>query len=297
MWHPINALRGAVAGGVRTLRELFNDQTALRQEYEFIKNQVALRMPGNPALSGYKVYSQFDEDGIIANIFSAIGDGGRIFVEIGCSNGLENNSHALLLKGWRGVWIDADASKINFIAKRLPANPLLVLKQAFVNVENVQAMVSDAISILTKKEIDFLSIDIDGDDLNVLSALLQKNKPRVICVEYNAKFPPPMKLKIQAERKKFWEGDDYHGASLACFTEVLGDLGYALICCGLSGVNAFFVRNCDAAQFPSFTAEQLFQPARYSLRRLASGHPSTLNFLADRLLDAGSLHRPSKITD
>ncbi len=291
MWHPIHALRETAATVMRALRELLNQQSILRQEYEYIKNQVSLRTPGNPALLGYKVYSQFDEDGIIAHIFSVLGDGERVFVEIGCSNGLENNTHTLLLQGWRGAWIDADASKINFIAKYVPASPMLVLKQEFVSVENVEATVSDAVSILKAKEIDFLSIDIDGDDINVLSALLQRIKPRVICAEYNAKFPPPMNLSIQVQENKFWQGNDYHGASLACFTEALGALGYVLITCGLSGVNAFFIRNCDSAQFPAFTVEQLFQPARYSLRRFASGHPASLNFLADKMSGTSRMKR------
>jgi hypothetical protein len=57
--------------------------------------------------AGYKVYSQGDEDGIIAEIFRRIGAGDRRFVEFGCGDGLENNTASLLLQGWSGLWIDS----------------------------------------------------------------------------------------------------------------------------------------------------------------------------------------------
>lgn len=286
MPHPIAGLKRSMAAFARKFRELFHEQAVLHREYECIKNGITIRTPGNPAAFGYKVYSQFDEDGIIAHVFSRLGAGNRVFVEIGCSDGLENNTHALLLQGWRGVWVDADANKIRFLAEHVPASPRLIVKQEFVSVENVNAIVSGALATLGSETVDFLSIDIDGDDLNVLTALLERLKPRVICAEYNAKFPPPMKVAIRAKANGFWQGDDYQGASLLAFTEALGASGYSLITCGLSGVNAFFVRSCDSAHFPTFTAEQLFQPARYFLRRLASGHPASLKFLADNMSES-----------
>lgn len=267
----------------RKLRESTHEQAVLRREHERIKNDIALRTPGNPALYGYKVYSQFDEDGIIAHIFSRIGEGDRVFVEIGCSDGLENNTHKLLLHGWRGVWIDADADKLRFIAENVPASPRLVIRQAFVSAGNAGPLVAAALATLGARTLDLLSVDIDGDDLNVLSDLLRTVQPRVICTEYNAKFPPPMKLSIIAEPGRLWSGDDYHGASLTSFVDALHPLGYRLIACGVSGVNAFFVRDDDAAQFPDYTAEQLFQPARFDLRRMTSGHPPSLKFLADHM--------------
>ncbi|HEY8586610.1 MAG TPA: hypothetical protein VIL60_07725 [Rhodanobacter sp.] len=283
MFHPISAWKKATATISRRLHELNNEQVVLHQEYSRIKKDVSDRTPENPALYGYKVYSQFDEDGIIAHIFSKIGFGDRIFVEIGCSDGLENNTHTLLLSGWRGMWVDSDARKIRYITKRVPYSTRLVLKQEFVSVRNVNKIVSDGLAALGALSMDLLSVDIDGDDLNVLVALLESNKPRVICVEYNAKFPPPIHVAYHANSDKFWQGDDYQGASLTAFSEALAPLGYQLITCGLSGVNAFFVRRSDCVHFPRFSIEQLFQEPRYYLRRFASGHRPSLKFLANRM--------------
>ncbi len=68
-------------------------------------------MPDNPAAHGFKVYSQSDEDGIIETICNRLQLDGGTFVEIGCGNGHENNTHYLLLKDWKGIWIDGDPSE------------------------------------------------------------------------------------------------------------------------------------------------------------------------------------------
>jgi len=273
----------------RVLRALFNEQAILRREYERCKQDMAARTPGNPALHGYKAYSQFDEDGIIAHIFSVLGRGNGVFVEIGCSDGLENNTHALLLQGWRGAWIDADGRKIHSIVSQLPRNSRLAVKQEFVFAENALSVVRDALEVVGAATTDFLSVDIDGDDLGVLIAVVDVLAPRVICVEYNPKFPPPIKVAIKSRRGKFWSGDDYYGASLMSLVEALGTRGFRLIACGVSGVNAFFVREDDAVKFPAFAVEQLFQPAMHHLTRLTSGSAPSLKFLSDSLAEKSNL--------
>jgi len=68
---------------------------------------------------GYKVYSQNDEDGIIAEIFRRIGVAGRTFVEFGVETGVECNTAKLLVEGWRGLWIEADAQSAGTIRREL----------------------------------------------------------------------------------------------------------------------------------------------------------------------------------
>ena len=70
--------------------------------------EVHEQMPENPACNGFKVYSQADEDGIIEDIARRIGVDDGHFIEIGCGDGRENNTHYLLLKGWRGIWVDGN---------------------------------------------------------------------------------------------------------------------------------------------------------------------------------------------
>lgn len=266
------------------MRGQLNTQAKLREEYERVKHNVQTLTPGNPAIYGYKIYSQCDEDGIIAYIFSHIGEGKRIFVEIGCGDGLENNTHALALAGWRGAWIDADPKKIKFIKNSIKSNSRLIIIRARISELNACNIINPVLNHLGTSEIDFLSLDIDSKDLYVMQALIAMIKPRVICVEYNAKFPPPLEISVKITNK-IWNGDDYQGASLCCFVKLLKEAGYTLLTCNLSGVNAFFVRTTDATKFPSFTPEQLYQPARYDLIRISSGHQPSLKFLKDAVMN------------
>src|SRR5579871_5719441 len=64
---------------------------------------------------GFKVYSQHDEDGIIQEIFRRIGATSRSFVEFGVETGVECNTAKLLVDGWRGLWIEANAQSCQAI--------------------------------------------------------------------------------------------------------------------------------------------------------------------------------------
>ena len=67
---------------------------------------------------GSKVYSQNEEDGMIAEIFKRIGTTDQKFIEIGVSTGLECNTLKLLLEGWTGCWVEGSADKAAIIKKR-----------------------------------------------------------------------------------------------------------------------------------------------------------------------------------
>jgi hypothetical protein len=257
-------------------------QGAMSDEMARVREQVRRDMPDNLLLRGYKVYSQTDEDGIIAAIFDRIG-GGRTFIEIGSGNGTENNTHALLLAGWRGVWVDGRGDRIAFIRAEVGATPDLLAEQAFVTRENVPPLAEEWLRRLGVREIDFFSVDIDGNDLHVLMAALGVFRPRVICVEYNAKFPPPLEVCVEYDPKHIWTGDDYHGASLMAYVSALRPLGYTLVTCNISGANAFFVDDAFASRFTLYEPARLFQPSRFHLCTFESGHTPSLKFLRDAL--------------
>jgi hypothetical protein len=216
---------------------------------------------------GYRVYSQSDEDGIIHEIFRRIGTTSRTFVEIGSSDGFENNSRFLLTVGWRGVWIEASARKVA-AAKKSAANFIekstLRIEQHRVDPRNVDAMLA---SVVPAREIDLLSLDIDGNDFYVLQAI-QAVSPRVIVCEYNAKFPANDVWIMDYNENHKWDGTDYFGASLKAFEKLLSTKGYSLVGCNLLGCNAFFVRTdlvSDALFISPYTAENHYEPARYFL--------------------------------
>ena len=222
---------------------------------------------------GFKVCSQYDEDGIIQEIFNRIGFGAKTFVEFGVENGLENNTLKLLLEGWSGLWIEGSESYVAQIEAKFRdvlSNGRLRVKAAFIDRDNI----NDLIGAYFNGELDLLSIDIDGNDIYILRSI-DVVRPRVITIEYNGKFPPPMNLAQRYNPSHRWQGTDYGGSSLTAITKVAAQKGYSLVGCGIAGVNAFFVRNDllgDKFQAP-FTSENHYQPARYFLwQTYVSGH-------------------------
>jgi len=147
---------------------------------------------------------------------------------------------------------------------------------------NVEPVVADMVAFLGTREPDFFSLDIDGNDRWVLEEALLGVEPKVLCLEYNAKFPPTLAVSIAYNARHCWANDDYHGASLRAFCECLG--GYRLVSCDLSGVNAFFVRKDLAADFPDLAVESLYQPFRERLTVPTVGHRPSLKWLRDKLM-------------
>jgi hypothetical protein len=223
---------------------------------------------------GFKVYSQYDEDGIIQEVFKRIGSISKTFVEFGVGDGLENNSLKLLLEGWSGLWIEGSETFGRQIKKKFHdvlSNERLRLKTAFIDRDNI----NDLIGTCFKGEIDLLSIDIDGNDIYILEAV-NVICPRLIVIEYNAKFPPPMNVAQRYNPGHQWDNTDYSGSSLEAITKMATRKGYHLVGCGIVGVNAFFVRKDlvgDKFEGP-FTADNHYQRSRIFLwGTFISGHP------------------------
>lgn len=257
-------------------------QSLLRLEIQKIKDGIATRDKNSISLSGFKVYSQTDEDGMIEEIFRRIGDGEKTFIEIGVGDGCENNTHYLLLKGWQGVWIDTNSNALAKIKRELSpsANSPLKMKHAHITADNALTTCKEALVTLPHySSLDFLSVDIDSQDFYVVENLLELT-PRVICVEYNAKFPPPLSLCVSPNTTLKWYGDDYFGCGLQNWHDLFQTHDYTCVGCSLSGVNAFFVQKEDAkGNFSELSIHELYQPARYELIELQSGHQPTLSFL------------------
>jgi hypothetical protein len=217
--------------------------------------------------SGYRVYSQSDEDGILHEIFRRIGTKTRLFVEIGSGDGFENNSVFLLMQGWQGVWVEAAARKVATAEKstgNFIKSSALRIEQRTVNAENIDELMA---RMVPDREVDLLSVDIDGNDFYILEAI-RSISPRVVICEYNAKFPPHVPWVMEYNQNHNWDGTDYFGASLKALEKLLAAKGYSLVGCNLLGCNAFFVRNdlvADGAFCSPYTAENHYEPARYFL--------------------------------
>ncbi|MDM0114690.1 FkbM family methyltransferase [Variovorax sp. J22R133] len=251
------------------------------QELALLRAQANASTPRNPVVHGWSSYSQCDEDGIIRECLARISQVAtlsRTFIEVGCADGLENNTHQLALDGFAGCWIDGDLRNVHFIDEALGGLqfPALMIRHSFVTLETAEQTIKDCRLFLGTEEIDLLSFDVDGNDTHLIRKALLAVHPKLIVVEYNAKFRPPTRLEMDYVAEHKWGGDDYFGASLQSWMDVLSD--YTLVCCNISGVNAFFVHNDLTVPFTKYGVESLYQPARYWLTR-KSGHAPSLRWL------------------
>ena len=164
-----------------------------------------------------KSYSMFGEDLFIQNYFKNKPKG--FYIDVGCYHPLDgNNTHLLYKNGWSGINFDINYYSVklfDFLRKRdlnihsgishkkgmltmyyrKEINMLNTLdekiakihfrngyKKRNVRVNNLDFFISK--NFKKQKKIDFLNIDVEGAELNVLKSLNFKNhKPQLICVE------------------------------------------------------------------------------------------------------------------
>jgi hypothetical protein len=272
-WNHVGPYRTGLYSFVKTRRQRNDEEIELNNR---LANPLFLEK------FGFKVYSQNDEDGIIEEIFNRIGEASRTFVEFGVENGLECNSHYLLHKGWKGVWIEGSqraVKEIQALFKKPLQNGRLVVVNGFIKKSNIDELIEMGMKAGGEEgknpmDIDLLSIDIDGNDYWVWQEIKCVN-PRVVVIEYNAKFPPNFEWIMEYNDNHVWQGDDEQGASLKAL-ELLGrDLGYQLVGTNMGGSNAFFVRMDLAGElfFTPPTSEKLYNPTRWMMQYV-SGHYS-----------------------
>ena len=220
--------------GIRLIKSI-RDLIIFQQNAEFQRKHT------NPLnLYGKKCFSQNDEDGLTLEIIKRLGINKGVFAELGPGNGTENNTICLAALKWKGFWVGSEDLKFKYKNSK----NFSFIKE-WINRENVLKFFNEGLDKLNEKKVDVLSLDLDGNDIYILEELIKQIKqPSLIIAEYNAKFPPPIKFKIKYEPNFVWRGDDYFGASLTEFAEVLKKYSYELVCCNShTGSNAFFVKN------------------------------------------------------
>jgi hypothetical protein len=212
------------------------------------------------------VHSQNGEDGIIAEIFRRIGEGGRVFVEIGAADGHENCTAALAEAGWSGVWIEGDHQKV-MDARAHVHDQRVAVVEAFVDRDSIVGLLGGA---SVPSHPDLLVIDIDGNDYWIWETVAERYAPRVVVIEYNAVVGPRWRWTAPYNADHRWDASARHGAGLAALVELGERLDYRLVGCDSFGVNAFFVRSDEALPFAEATRRQQWVPPRYLL---PYGHP------------------------
>jgi hypothetical protein len=216
----------------------------------------------------FNVYSQTGEDGIIEEIFNRIGTTNKTFVEFGVSNGLENNTAYLLLKGWNGLWLEGSSLFYKQIQKNFVSaieDGSLKAVNTFITAENIENLFKEN---EVQKELDLLSIDIDGNDYWVWKSI-KKYNPRVVVIECNPFFGATVPTVMKYNPSHIWDRRSYFGASVKAL-ELLGkEKGYVLVGCNFIGNNTFFIRKDLVGDkfFAPFTSENHYESFKVHLYR------------------------------
>ena len=192
----------------------------------------------------YSNFSQNGEDGIINFLCNKLKNNEKHFVEIGCGNGLENNSTNLVLDEWSGIVVDVQNNIKQYKKLLKIIQPKQDIKYAAgnINLKNIL----DLIKIIKEKKITFLSLDIDSYDFYIMMEILKyKILPKIICVEYNSflgKKPLTIKYIENFQRYLFDKARGlYFGASLEAWKMLFSKYDYTFVCVDNNGVNAFFI--------------------------------------------------------
>jgi hypothetical protein len=207
------------------------------------------RCPSNLRNYEARVFSQYGEDGILAELFARIGEGGRFAVEFGVEDGRECNARRLIEeRGWSALLIEGNASHAEAARARY-AGRLVQVVHRFLTAETILATLAEA---GVPVEFDLLSIDVDGNDYWLWQTILATYRPRAVVIEYNGRWPPPKVWVMPYDPNHRWDRSAYYGASLAALAKLGARKGYALVGCSFAGLNAFFVRDdLVADRFPT----------------------------------------------
>jgi hypothetical protein len=271
--NPYNPLTSATRGNRSILKQINIQQ---------VKEEIRHKTPDSLALSSYSAYSQNDEDDILRKIFEKIDTGNPLtFFEFGVEP-VENNTLYMFLGGAKGCWYDKGLTEFK---NKYGEKPGLKIYDEFITLDNIESLVTQGLTFLnvSKNNLDLLSFDLDGNDYYFIDTINKAGiLPKVYCLEYNAKFVPPMDIKIKYNPQHWWKEDDYFGCSLQSYVDLLKE-NYTLVCCNLTGSNCFFVRNDFKHLFTLYSVADLYQPPRYYLGdKTFKGHPATLKFYMDK---------------
>ncbi|HOW44045.1 MAG TPA: hypothetical protein PK919_02605 [Candidatus Aminicenantes bacterium] len=218
---------------------------AQRHLFNYYQNEIRCGRFWKLSDTGFRNFSQFEEDGMLLYIFAAIGANRKLFVDIGGNNGINSNCANLAINfGWHGIFIDGNARLVRkgraFYARhddtwQFP--PRFV--QAFVQRENINRLLEEN---GFSGEVDLLSIDLDGNDYWIWDAL-NAVQPRVVIIETHVEFGL-QNIVVPYDKDYFFPGKHpcYHGASPVAMAKLAAQKGYRLVGANAYGFNTIYVK-------------------------------------------------------
>lgn len=176
-----------------------------------------------------KKYSQTGEEGYLKYILDNVGPGDEKFlVDIGAGDGFKLSNTRLFKEdyGYTAVLIDGDPKGAKDVY------------QHWITRENISDILA---GYNCKKGFSLLSLDLDGNDYDILEAVLKDYQPRVVVAEINGTIPIQVSKKIKYDPNHTWKNNDYYGFSFSAALKLARNTGYRIVL-QTDALNVYLVR-------------------------------------------------------
>jgi hypothetical protein len=187
-------------------------------------------------------FSQNQEDGIVDELLLNLKYCNKYLIEIGCSDGIENNSSwHIFTNNYSGLLIDSDKYNIERSYYWMhPLCPTSRWETLFVTPISILPVLQS----FPVKNPDFFSLDIDSFDFDVAKEILTSGfRPKIFLVEYNSAYGPETLTHYSFSdfTKKVPINSKNWGCSISKWNSLFEEFDYKFVTVDESGVNAFFV--------------------------------------------------------
>lgn len=191
-------------------------------------------------------FSQFGEDKFLLDIFNKKKIENGFFIEFGAWDGVHlSNCKVFANLNWSGCFIEGNYKKYLLCKKNYEANNKISVVNKYIDKDFT---LNDLISENHIKQIDILSIDIDGKDLTELKRL-NLLKPRTIIIEFNGSIP----LDVECEDTLGGNGSSY----LSIHNHLV-DKNYELIFATLTNL-IFIDKDFNQGEFKTIGVEEIMK--------------------------------------
>jgi hypothetical protein len=213
----------------------------LKNLFEYYRKKIIANEPVAYQSTGLRIFSNMEEDGIILWLIASLNIDRGNFIDIGANDSINSNCANLFFNfDWQGIFIDADKQllkigKHNYTLFGKTKKQNLKFIKSFLNTENVNDVINKN---KQDDKIDFMSIDIDGNDYFIWEALSCVN-PKIVLIENKVEYG---KYDIVIPADKYFEPGNW-GASPVSITKLAVQKGYRLAAANRKGFNMFFLRN------------------------------------------------------
>lgn len=179
--------------------------------------------------------SEHGEDGIISKIFEILKPENKWVCEFGAHDPeiISNTWHLIHKNNWKAVLIEADDICFEKLDKYYQKSNTVHCLKSKVSYEGNEKLDNLLKATPIPENLDFMIIDIDGNDYHVWEAI-EKYLAKVVMIEFNASFHVDISY-IQPRDQSL-----NRGASLNAMVELAKRKGYKLI--AVTSWNAFFVQ-------------------------------------------------------